>query len=91
MARPSAIRLGDRAVRIDGLRVERALFSWEESRVPGMGEANPIVLVIDDDPEFRDSIVRLLRTVGLEPGNFRLFSIFSRLIRQSAPPAWCST
>jgi FixJ family two-component response regulator len=56
-----------------------------------MGEANPIVLVIDDDPEFRDSIVRLLRTVGLEPGNFRLFSIFSRLIRQSAPPAWCST
>ena len=26
-----------------------------------MGEANPIVLVIDDDPEFRDSIVRLLR------------------------------
>jgi len=56
-----------------------------------MGEANPIVLVIDDDPEFRDSIVRLLRTVGLEPGNFRLFSIFSRLIGQSAPPAWCST
>ena len=49
-----------------------------------MGEANPIVLVIDDDPEFRDSIVRLLRTVGLEPGNFRLFSIFSRLIRRPA-------
>ena len=41
-----------------------------------MGEANPIVLVIDDDPEFRDSIVRLLRTVGLEPGNFRLFFDF---------------
>ncbi|WP_298885325.1 response regulator transcription factor [uncultured Bradyrhizobium sp.] len=30
-----------------------------------MGEANPSVLVIDDDLEFRDSVVRLLRTVGL--------------------------
>lgn len=30
-----------------------------------MGEANPSVLVIDDDPEFRDSVARLLRTVGL--------------------------
>ena len=30
-----------------------------------MGEANPSVLVIDDDPEFRDSVARLLRTVRL--------------------------
>ena len=37
---------------------------------PGMGEANPTVLVIDDDPEFRDSVVRLLRTVGLETRQF---------------------
>ena len=35
-----------------------------------MGEANPAVLVIDDDPEFRDSVVRLLRTVGLETRQF---------------------
>ena len=35
-----------------------------------MGEANPTVLVIDDDPEFRDSVVRLLRTVGLETRQF---------------------
>jgi len=35
-----------------------------------MGEANPSVLVIDDDPEFRDSVVRLLRTVGLETRQF---------------------
>jgi RNA polymerase sigma factor (sigma-70 family) len=30
-----------------------------------MGDANPSVLVIDDDPEFRESVARLLRTVGL--------------------------
>ena len=35
-----------------------------------MGEANPSVLVIDDDPEFRDSVVRLLRTVGLPTQQF---------------------
>jgi FixJ family two-component response regulator len=35
-----------------------------------MGEANPSVLVIDDDPEFRDSVARLLRTVGLHTWQF---------------------
>jgi FixJ family two-component response regulator len=35
-----------------------------------MGEANPNVLIIDDDPEFRDSVVRLLRTVGLHARQF---------------------
>jgi FixJ family two-component response regulator len=35
-----------------------------------MGNANPSVLVIDDDPEFRDSVVRLLRTVGLHTCQF---------------------
>src|SRR5262245_14310720 len=35
-----------------------------------MGEANPCVLVIDDDPEFRDSVARLLRTVGLHTREF---------------------
>ena len=35
-----------------------------------MGEANPSVLVIDDDAEFRDSVVRLLRTVGLQARQF---------------------
>ncbi|TAI65837.1 response regulator [Bradyrhizobium sp. Leo170] len=35
-----------------------------------MGEANPCVLVIDDDPEFRDSVARLLRTVGLPARQF---------------------
>jgi FixJ family two-component response regulator len=35
-----------------------------------MGEANPSVLVIDDDSEFRDSVARLLRTVGLHTRQF---------------------
>jgi RNA polymerase sigma factor (sigma-70 family) len=35
-----------------------------------MGNANPSVSVIDDDPEFRDSVVRLLRTVGLHTRQF---------------------
>ncbi|MCC8961625.1 response regulator transcription factor [Bradyrhizobium sp. Pear76] len=35
-----------------------------------MGDANPSVLVIDDDPEFRDSVARLLRTVGLPTRQF---------------------
>ncbi|MBR0821121.1 response regulator transcription factor [Bradyrhizobium liaoningense] len=35
-----------------------------------MVEANPSVLVIDDDPEFRDSVARLLRTVGLHTRQF---------------------
>jgi len=35
-----------------------------------MGDANPSVLIIDDDPEFRDSVARLLRTVGLHTRQF---------------------
>jgi FixJ family two-component response regulator len=35
-----------------------------------MGEANSSVLVIDDDPEFRDSVARLLRTVGMHTRQF---------------------
>jgi FixJ family two-component response regulator len=35
-----------------------------------MGDADPSVLVIDDDPEFRDSVARLLRTVGLHTREF---------------------
>src|SRR5215510_5550432 len=41
-----------------------------QCRMPRVGEANPSVLVIDDDPEFRDSVVRLLRTVGLPTRQF---------------------
>jgi FixJ family two-component response regulator len=47
-----------------------------------MGEANPSVLVIDDDPEFRDSVARLLRTVFLETRQFSSVSDFLK----SDPP-----
>jgi FixJ family two-component response regulator len=48
-----------------------------------MGEANPSVLVIDDDPEFRDSVARLLRTVHLETRQFSSVSDFLK----ADPPA----
>lgn len=35
-----------------------------------MGNADPSVLLIDDDPEFRESVARLLRTVGLHTREF---------------------
>src|SRR5499427_5048999 len=38
--------------------------------MPEMGNADPSVLLIDDDPEFRDSVARLLRTVGLDTREF---------------------
>ena len=43
---------------------------------PGMRDANPSVLIIDDDPEFRDSVGRLLRTVGLHTQQFSSVSDF---------------
>jgi RNA polymerase sigma factor (sigma-70 family) len=39
-----------------------------------MGEANPSVCIVDDDAEFRESVARLLRSVGL---NIREFSSVS--------------
>ena len=41
-----------------------------------MADANPSVLIIDDDPEFRDSVGRLLRTVGLHTQQFSSVSDF---------------
>jgi FixJ family two-component response regulator len=41
-----------------------------------MGDANASVLIIDDDPEFRDSVGRLLRTVGLQTRQFSSVSDF---------------
>src|ERR1700741_1664267 len=54
--------------------------AWEE-RVffvagAGMADANPSVLIIDDDPELRDSVARLLRTIGLETRQFASVSDF---------------
>jgi FixJ family two-component response regulator len=41
-----------------------------------MGDAKPSVMVIDDDPEFRDSVGRLLRSVGLATQQFSSVSDF---------------
>jgi RNA polymerase sigma factor (sigma-70 family) len=42
-----------------------------------MHEVNPSVLIVDDDPEFRDSVGRLLRTVGLHTRQFSSVPEFS--------------
>jgi FixJ family two-component response regulator len=41
-----------------------------------MGDANPSVLIVDDDPEFRDSVGRLLRSVGVHTQQFSSVSDF---------------
>ena len=41
-----------------------------------MADAKPTILVVDDDPDFRDSIARLLRSVGLETRHFSSVSDF---------------
>jgi FixJ family two-component response regulator len=41
-----------------------------------MGDVGPSVVIIDDDPEFRDSVDRLLRSVGLHTQQFSSVSDF---------------
>ena len=41
-----------------------------------MRDAKPIILIVDDDPEFRESVGRLLRTVGLHTQQFSSVSDF---------------
>ena len=45
-------------------------------QAPGMHEAHPSVSIVDDDPEFRDSVARLLRSVGLHTQQFSSVSDF---------------
>ena len=45
-------------------------------QAPGTRDAKPSVLIIDDDPEFRDSVGRLLRSVGLHTQQFSSVSDF---------------
>jgi FixJ family two-component response regulator len=46
-----------------------------------MGDANPSVLIIDDDAEFRDSVARLFQSIGLRTQQFSSVSDFF-----NAPP-----
>jgi FixJ family two-component response regulator len=50
-----------------------------------MGDGNPSVLIIDDDPDFRDSVARLLRTVGLETRQFSSVSDFLKADQPVGP------
>ena len=50
-----------------------------------MRDANPTVLIVDDDPEFRDSVVRLLRTVGLETQQFSSVTDFFKAVPPDGP------
>src|SRR4029077_1149094 len=50
-----------------------------------MSDANPCVSVIDDDHEFRASIVRLLRTIGLETRQFSSVSDFLKADPSNGP------
>ena len=52
---------------------------------PGMREANPSVVIIDDDAEFRDSVVRLLRSVGLDTQQFSSVADFSKAKLSDGP------
>ena len=45
-------------------------------QAPGMHEARPSVWIVDDDSEFRDSVARLLRSVGLHTQQFSSVSDF---------------
>ena len=47
-----------------------------------MRDTSPTVLIVDDDPEFRDSVARLLRTVGLDTQQFSSVADFFK----AAPP-----
>jgi len=50
-----------------------------------MRDETPSVLIIDDDPEFRDSVARLLRTVGLQTREFSSVSDFLNADPSSGP------
>jgi FixJ family two-component response regulator len=54
-------------------------------RAPGMRDAKPSVLIIDDDPEFRDSVAGLLRSVGLDTRQFSSVSEFLKADPSDGP------
>ena len=50
-----------------------------------MRDANPSVFIVDDDPEFRDSVGRLLRSVGLHTRQFSSVSDFLNAVPGDGP------
>ena len=52
---------------------------------------DPTVYIVDDDPDMRDSLRWLLKTVGLRSVTFSSAGEFSRGSAGKGPPAWSST
>lgn len=50
-----------------------------------MSDVSPSVLIIDDDPEFRDLVARLLRTVGLNSQQFSSVADFFKAVLPDSP------
>src|SRR6516164_4850313 len=50
-----------------------------------MGNADSCVLLIDDDPEFRDSVAQLLRTIGLQARQFSSVADFLKVDPPEGP------
>jgi FixJ family two-component response regulator len=50
-----------------------------------MREANPIVMIVDDDPEFRESVGRLLRSVSLDAREFSSVADFLKAEPSDGP------
>jgi FixJ family two-component response regulator len=50
-----------------------------------MDDTSPRVLIVDDDPEFRNSVARLLRTIGLETREFSSVSEFLKADQGDGP------
>ncbi|HJY89304.1 MAG TPA: response regulator, partial [Candidatus Acidoferrum sp.] len=61
---------------------QRLIFRDALIRAAAMSDSNSTVLVIDDDPNFRASVGRLLRSLGL---NVQLFASISEFF-ESDPP-----
>jgi FixJ family two-component response regulator len=51
----------------------------------GIRDASPSVVIIDDDPEFRDSVGRLLRSVGWDTQQFSSVSDFIKVDPSDGP------
>jgi RNA polymerase sigma factor (sigma-70 family) len=55
------------------------------TQATGKRDANPSVLIIDDDPEFRDSVGRLMRSVGIDTQQFSCVSDFLKAAPSDGP------
>src|ERR1700741_391129 len=79
-----------RAVRVDRLELKMHRgstckmgdFRDLSIRVAAMSDANSTVLIIDDDPDLRASVGRLLRSLGI---NVQLFASISEFLKSDPP------